>query len=84
MTTITATELARNTREILDRIASRGETFVVERNHAAIARILPSEPVMTAAEALEGLAPTVTPAQATRWLKDSRSRFDDTLRDPWA
>lgn len=84
MTTITATELARNTREILDRIASRGEAVVVERNRAAIARILPPEPVMTAAQALEGLAPTLTPAQAARWLKDSRGSFDDTLRDPWA
>ncbi len=38
MQTISATDLARNTREILDKFASRGESMVVERNHIMIAQ----------------------------------------------
>jgi hypothetical protein len=33
MQTISATDLARNTREILDKIASQGETVAIEGNH---------------------------------------------------
>ena len=35
MQTISATELARNTREILDRVATQGETVAIERNHCS-------------------------------------------------
>lgn len=41
MQKISATGLARNTREILDRVFSRGEIVEVERNHVPIARIAP-------------------------------------------
>lgn len=84
MQTVTATDLARNTRTILDSVASRGETIAVERNHVLIARIVPSETTMTAAQALAGLRPTLTPRQASGWIDDSRDAFDDTPRDPWA
>lgn len=40
---ITATELARNTRDILDRVAAGGETITIERNHALIAQIMPPQ-----------------------------------------
>lgn len=83
MTTITATELARNTREILDRVASRGETVVIERNRTVIARIVPPEIRMSASEALAGLRPMLTPEQAAAWHKESREGFDDAVRDPW-
>ncbi len=90
MFTINATDLARNTREILDKVASRGETVAIERNHTLIAQIMPSQRTMTAAQALDGLAsPMLTPAQAKAWMKDSRDEgskeaFGDTVRDPWA
>ncbi len=85
MQTISATELARNTREILDSVASRGETVAVERNHTLIAQIVPPVRTMTASQAFAGLAlPMMTPTQATAWLKDSRQGFSDTVRDPWA
>lgn len=83
MQTITATDLARNTRMILDSVASRGETIAVERNHIAIARIVPSESTMTAAQALADLHPTLMPRQGSAWLADSRDSFDETARDPW-
>lgn len=85
MQTISATDLARNTREILDRVASRGETVAIERNHTMIAQIMPPPQTMTAFQALAGLTLTMlTPTQATAWLKDSKENFGDTVRDPWA
>jgi len=38
---ITATELARNLGDILGRLRYRGDSFVVERNGTAIARLIP-------------------------------------------
>lgn len=52
MQTISATDLARNTREILDKVASRGETVIIERNHTTIAQIMPPLQTMTASQAL--------------------------------
>lgn len=83
MQTISATELARNTREILDMVAGGGEIVMVERNRTVIARIAPPERAMTAAQALAGLQPAMTPEQAAAWLKESRGAFNEALRDPW-
>lgn len=85
MQTISATDLARNTREVLDKVANRQETVAIERNHALIAKIVPAEPVMTAAQALAGLPlPMLTATQAGAWLIDSREGFDEAMRNPWA
>jgi len=84
MQTIRATELARRTSEILNRVASRGESIAVERNRAIIAQIVPPLRSMTAAEALSGLEARLSPLQAAAWLKDSRGEFDEAVRDPWA
>jgi antitoxin (DNA-binding transcriptional repressor) of toxin-antitoxin stability system len=40
MHAISATELARNTREVLDRVASQGETVTIQRNQTLIAQIV--------------------------------------------
>ena len=83
--TISATELTRNTREILDRVATRGETVTIERNHTMIAQIMPPQKTMTAAQALAGLVfPFMNPQQASSWLQDSKDGFSDVVRDPWA
>lgn len=84
MQTITATELARNTRSILDVVASRGETVSVERNHVVIARIAPARPLMTASQALANFRPLLSPAQGDAWLQTGRIASDDAVRDPWA
>lgn len=85
MQTISATELARNSREVLDRVATRGETVAVERNHALIALVVPAEPNMTATQTLAGLPrPMFSAAQAAAWLNDSRQNSDDAVPDPWA
>ena len=51
MHTISATELTRNTREILDRVVTRGEIVTIERNHTMIAQIMPPLKTMTASQA---------------------------------
>jgi len=84
MQTISATSLARKTREILDAVAGNGETVRIERNHIVIAQIVPPERSMTAAQALAGLQPMLTAKEAAAWREDSRGAFDDATRDPWA
>lgn len=85
MQTVSVTDLARNTREILDKVACGGETVAVERNHTEIAHIVPPAHAMTATQALAGLTlPMPTPTQSTAWLKDNRQDFGDVVRDPWA
>jgi antitoxin (DNA-binding transcriptional repressor) of toxin-antitoxin stability system len=85
MQTVSATDLARHTREILDKVVSHGETVSIERNQTLIAQIIPPRRIMTAAQALAGLAlPTLSAARAAAWLKESKGDFGDTVRDPWA
>ncbi len=84
MQTISATSLARKTREILDAVAGNGETVRIERNHIVIAEIVPPERRMTAAQALSGLQPMLTAKQAAAWREDARGAFDEATRDPWA
>jgi antitoxin (DNA-binding transcriptional repressor) of toxin-antitoxin stability system len=84
MPTISATDLARSTSKILDRVVSYGETIAIERNRAVIAQIVPPARTMTAAQALSGLEPSLSGEQAAAWLRDSRDEFDQAVRDPWA
>ncbi len=84
MQTISATELARNTSKVLDRVLGSGESVAVERNSTVIARIVPAARTMTAAQALSGLEPSLSRENAAAWLRDSRKGFDQALRDPWA
>ncbi len=85
MLTVSATDLARNTREILDKVASQGESITIERNHTTVAKIIPPERIMTAHQALASLVlPTLTPLQASEWLRDSKQNFGEAVHDPWA
>lgn len=68
---ISASELARNTGAVLNRIHD-GETLCVTRYGAEIASIVPAKRTMTAEEAIAGLEGMLTPAQGNTWLKDSR------------
>lgn len=81
---ISATDLARNTREVLDRVVSEGLAIGIARNQTLIAQIVPPVRTMTAAQALAGLSlPKLTAKQTDVWLADSKSEFDDSLRSPW-
>jgi antitoxin (DNA-binding transcriptional repressor) of toxin-antitoxin stability system len=84
METVSATDLARRTRAILDRVVTSGETVEIERNNVVVARLVPPEASMTAAQALTGLARMLTPEQGANWLRDSREEFGESVRDPWA
>jgi len=83
MSVVTATDLARNTRQILDKVAGNGETIAIERNQVVVAKITPVGRPMNAAQTLAGLKPTLSPTQGEAWLSDSRYEFDNGLRDPW-
>jgi antitoxin (DNA-binding transcriptional repressor) of toxin-antitoxin stability system len=83
MQTISATDLARRTREVLDKVALQGTTVIVARNERVIARITPEAPHMTAHEALLDLG-RLDPEEADAWQRDSRGDFDESVRNPWA
>ena len=83
MPTVSATELVRNVREVLDKVASGGETVMIERNRAVVARITPPERTVTAVEALAALRPVMTLDQAAAWSRDIRQALDEAVRDPW-
>jgi antitoxin (DNA-binding transcriptional repressor) of toxin-antitoxin stability system len=88
--TITATELARNLRRVLDRLAIEGEEIAIERNREQVARLLPGPARQTALEAMADLYRTLPEDAAATWEADSRrgrwkgSRLDKGVRDPWA
>jgi len=88
--TITATELARNLRRVLDRLAIEGEEIVIERNHEQVARLLPGPGRQTALQAMADLYRTLPEDAAATWEADSRrgrwkgGRLDKGVRDPWA
>ena len=90
MRTISATDLARNLRRVLDRLAIEGEEIVIERNREQVARLLPGPARQTALEAMADLYRTLPEDAAATWEADSRrgrwkgSRLDKGVRDPWA
>lgn len=82
MRTISATDLARNTRKIPETVAGRREIVGIGRNHIVVARTVPPERTMTAAQALRGLEPMISPKKAEEWLEDSKADCDQAVRDP--
>ncbi len=87
MRTVTATELARNFRAMLDSVEFRQEELRVVRNNHEVARIIPGPATMTALEAMADLYRTLPEEAAADWLKDSRPAegwLQDEVRDPWA
>jgi antitoxin (DNA-binding transcriptional repressor) of toxin-antitoxin stability system len=87
---MTATELARNLSEILDRLAVEREEIVIERNHRQVARLIPGPGRLTALEALADLYRTLPEDAAATLEADSRAaglrgeRLSKGIRDPWA
>jgi antitoxin (DNA-binding transcriptional repressor) of toxin-antitoxin stability system len=86
---ITATDLARNLRRVLDRLAVEGEEIVIERNGQQVARLLPGPARQSAVEAMADLYRTLPDDAAATWEADSRkgrwqgSRLNKGIRDPW-
>lgn len=87
MPTVTATELARNFREMLDRVQFRHEELVIIRNNHEVARLIPGPSTMTAIKAMSDIYRTLPEKAGEGWLRDSRQldkRFVNKVRDPWA
>ena len=82
MTTVTATDLARRTNQVLDALA-RGESVTITRNNTVLGTINPPARAVKLREAFERL-PRMSPDVAGRYKADIRSAdFDDEVRDPW-
>lgn len=87
MPIVTATELARNFRTMLDRVEFKHEQLIVVRNNHEVARIVPGPATMTALDAMSDIYNTMQEETAREWIKDSRKAGKDDLgkvRDPWA
>ena len=86
MKTLTATQLARNLRCVLDGLEQGGEEIVIVRKNHPVARLVPGAPAMTALEALSDLYGILPDEEGESWLRDSRrpgGTLDEELRDPW-
>lgn len=84
---ITATELARNLRAVLDRVRESGEAYIVERGGQPVVQVSPTPGRQNAEQALADLYRTLPPEAADDWLEDARrgsEALDEQLQDPWA
>jgi antitoxin (DNA-binding transcriptional repressor) of toxin-antitoxin stability system len=87
MRKITATELARNLRAVLDQVRESGEAYIVERGGQPVVQVSPTPGHQSAEQALADLYRTLSPETAAGWLEDARrgdEALDGALRDPWA
>lgn len=82
---ISATKLAKETADILDRVAFKGERFVVERRGKRVCRILPAERKRCTAkdlvEALERFGPFGV--ELGNAVKDLRSTLEQPRPPSW-
>lgn len=85
MQTITATDLSRNFRVMLNRVEFQHEELLIMRNNFPVARLVPGPATMTAAEAFADLYRALPDGAGTTWLADSRvdDNRDTEVRDPW-
>ena len=87
MHTVTATELSRNFRVMLDKVEFKHEELIVVRNNHEVARIIPGPATMTALEAMTDIYGILSEDAAVAWLDDSRRTergLNVEVRDPWA
>lgn len=82
---ISATELARNLGDILNRVRYRGDTFLVERNGKPVARImpLPGTPGASAREALAAWCAAGAPDPAFAEDLERIGEADRIPEDAW-
>lgn len=83
---ITATELARRVGDVLGRVRYRGDSFVVERNGEAVARVLPMAGASPTplAEALAAWRSAGEPEPEFAADLERVGSLDRPPHDPWA
>ncbi len=84
-TRITATELARNLSDILNRVRYKGETFIVERNGEVVAEVKPSiVPKTITLRQLIDLWPTLPKPDPEFWddVEEAHRLMNQPLPDP--
>lgn len=90
MKTLTATDVARNFRSVLDAVEREQEEVVVVRNRRQVARLVPEPLEQNALEVLSDLVSKLdekTGASLTEAIRKSRKSHSGTLselRNPWA
>ena len=82
---ISATELARNVGDVLGRIRYRGESFLVERNGEAVARVVPlvERPTATLREVAQAWAAAGSPEPGFARDLEVVGAADRPPEDPW-
>ncbi len=83
---ISATELARTLGDVLARVRYRNDQFVVERNGAPIARVVPHErsPTTSLAEAFGAWRAAADPDPGLADDLELVGNLDEPPADPWA
>jgi len=86
--TLTATEVARNFREVLDQIERSGESVRIERHGHVVAELGPAQAVerhLTWGELVELLRQLGTPdAEFVRDVEEAHRAINQPIRNPWA
>ena len=85
---ITATELARNLADYLNRVAYRGEQFTIVRNGKPLGELRPLSPTGTAKDLIEALNtleewPAGELDAFARDVEEARRLGNRPQRDPW-
>jgi antitoxin (DNA-binding transcriptional repressor) of toxin-antitoxin stability system len=86
MLQITATELARKFKQMMNLVEFQGEELIIIRNNHQVAKIVPGPATMTALEAMSDLYRTLPDDAGADWVKESRPGLIDKidkLRNPW-
>lgn len=82
---ISATELARNVGDVLGRIRYRGDSFLVERNGEAVARVVPlvERPTATLGEVFDAWSSAGAPEPDFARDLEAVGSADRPPVDPW-
>ena len=87
MTTMSATEFARNISRVLDAMERGDDTVVILRNNHAVATLLPGAAQVRALDAFKDLFGIIPDKEGAAWIRDMQpfDRFAAAeTRDPWA
>lgn len=86
MRVVTATDLARNFREMLNQVEFKHEELIIVRNNHEVARLIPGPATMSALAAMSDIYCTLAENAGKSWLADSRKTLTkraNRLCNPW-